>query len=54
MTALTGFILGVFIGGFTGVFAMCLCVASGRASRAEEAHSQLFSEPSSDQSETVR
>ena len=55
MTALTGFILGIFVGGLTGIFIMCLCIASGRASRREEAElSQPFAESSADQGGTMR
>lgn len=30
---MSGFIIGLFIGGLTGVFAMCLCTAAGQADK---------------------
>lgn len=33
---MVGFILGSIFGGSVGVFAMCLCVAAGRADREME------------------
>ncbi len=28
-----GFVIGLFVGGLTGVFVMCLCIAAGRADK---------------------
>ena len=30
------FSLGFIVGGFTGIFTMCLCVASGKADKNDE------------------
>lgn len=30
---MSGFIIGLFIGGLTGVFTMCLCTAAGQADK---------------------